>query len=95
MLYTNAPVSTLYAKVTFKHSPYSNTPVAVRIVADVFPTFLANKAQYFVDLQVNSSMQDVELVCANLQTKANARRVAIIMNPALAEMLVKRNKTVA
>lgn len=95
MFYTNAPVSTLYAKVFFKRSPYANTPVAVRIVADVFPTFTSNKAQYLVDLQVTASMQDVELVVANLQTKANARKVAIIMNPALAEMLVNRNNTVA
>lgn len=95
MFYTNAPVSTLYAKATLKRSPYSNTPVAVRIVADTFPTFVANKAQYFVDLPVNASMQDVELVAANLQLKANARKLALIMNPALAEVLVQRNKTVA
>lgn len=95
MFYTNTPVSTLYAKVTFKRSPYSNTPVSVRIVADTYPTFTANTAQYFVDLQVNSSMQDVELVLANLQTKVNALKVSLVMNPALAEVLVKRNKTVA
>jgi hypothetical protein len=95
MLYTNAPVSTLHAKVTFKRSPYSNTPVAIRIVADTYPTFTANKAQYFVDLQVNSSMQEVELVLANLKNKCNARRVTVVMNPALATVLVNRNKTVA
>jgi hypothetical protein len=91
MLYTNAPVSTLYAKVTFKRSPYSNTPVSVRIVADTYPTFTANKAQYFVDLQVTASLNDVELVVANLQLKANARRVCLTMNPALGELLVSRN----
>jgi hypothetical protein len=91
MLYTNAPVSTLYAKVTFKRSPYSNTPVSVRIVADTYPTFTANKAQYFVDLQVTASLNDVELVAANLQLKANTRRVCLTMNPALGELLVSRN----
>jgi uncharacterized SAM-dependent methyltransferase len=95
MFYTNAPVSTLYAKATLKRSPYSNTPVAVRVVADIFPTFVANKAQYFVDLHVDASMQDVELVLANLQLKANARRVALVMNPALGVLLIGRNKTVA
>lgn len=94
MFYTNTPSSTLYAKATFKRSPYKNTPVAVRIVADIFPTFVANKAQYFVDLPVTASMQDVELVVANLQLKANTRRVCLTMNPALGEALVQRNKTV-
>ena len=91
MLYKTAPASTLYAKVTLKRSPYSNTPVSVRIVADTYPTFTANKAQYFVDLQVNSSMQEVELVAANLQLKANARRVCLTMHPALGELLASRN----
>ena len=95
MLYTNAPVSTLHAKVTLKRSPYSNTATAVRIVADTYPTFTSNKAQYFVDLPVDSSMQDVELALANLQTKCNALRVTLVMNPALATVLVNRNKTVA
>jgi len=95
MFYKNTPVSTLYAKVTFKRSPYSNTPVSVRIVADTYPAFTANKAQYFVDLQVDSSMQEVELVLANLKTKINALKVSLVMNPSLSEMLVKRNKTVA
>ena len=95
MFYTNAPVSTLYAKVTLKRSPYSNTPVAIRIVADTYPTFTPNKAQYFVDLQVSASMQDVELVATNLQAKANARKVSIIMHPGLAILLTSRNKTVA
>jgi hypothetical protein len=91
MFYKNTPVSTLYAKVFFKRSPYANTPVAVRIVADLFPTFTSNKAQYLVDLQVTASMQDVELVCATLQLKANALRVSLSMNPALGALLTGQN----
>ena len=94
MFYTSTPSSALYAKVTIKRKPYSNIPVAIRIVADTYPTFTSNKAQYFVDLHVNASMQDVELVAANLQLKANTRKVHLIMHPALAELLTTRNKTV-
>lgn len=92
MLYTNAPVSTLYAKVNIKRKPYSNDVVSIRIIADTFPDFTANKAQYFIDLNPNTaSFKQVELALANLQTTANARKLVMHIKPGLYETLIKRN----
>lgn len=90
MLFNSVPSCTLYAKVSLKRTPYANTIVAIRIVADTYATFTSNKAQFLVDLSPeNTTLEQLELVLANLKTKANAAEVVVKMQPAVSKYLVK------
>ena len=55
----------LFVNVSVKLTPYANTPVAIRIVADNFEKCPANKAMYYAEL----SLQDVsrELLQAKIE----------------------------
>lgn len=83
MLFNSAPSSTLYLKVNFKRTPYSNTVTALRIVAHTFAEFTANKALFLVDLvPETATLAQVNAVVESLRIKANALNVKVQMpNP--------------
>jgi len=80
MLFSSAPSSTLYLKVNFKRTPYSNTVTALRIVAHTFAEFTANKALFLVDLNPeDATLAQVNSVVESLRIKANALNVKVSM----------------
>jgi len=80
MLFNSVPSSTLYLKVNFKHTPYSNTVTALRIVAHTFAEFTANKALFLVDLvPEDATLAQVNSVVESLRIKANALNVKVSM----------------
>jgi len=80
MLFSSAPSSTLYLKVNFKRTPYSNTVTALRIVAHTFAEFTANKALFLVDLvPEDATLAQVNSVVESLRIKANALNVKVSM----------------
>jgi len=83
MLFSSAPSSTLYLKVNFKRTPYSNTVTALRIVAHTFEEFTANKALFLVDLSPeDATLAQVNSVVEILRVRANALNTKVLMpNP--------------
>jgi len=80
MLFNSAPSSTLYVKVNFKRTPYSNTITALRVVAHTFSEFTANKALFLVDLvPENATLAQVNAVVESLRIKANALNTKVLM----------------
>jgi len=80
MLFNSVPSSTLYLKVNFKRTPYSNTVTALRIVAHTFAEFTANKALFLVDLvPEDATLAQVNSVVESLRIKANALNVKVSM----------------
>ena len=78
MLFSSAQSSTLYLKVNFKRTPYSNTVTALRIVAHTFAEFTANKALFLVDLNPeDATLAQVNSVVESLRIKANALNVKV------------------
>jgi len=90
MRFNAAPSSVLYAKVSLKRTPYANTIVAIRVVADTFSQFTTNKAQFVVDLDADTtSVAKLELVLTNLQASANAAELRVVkMQPAVIKRLI-------
>jgi hypothetical protein len=87
MQFNALPSSVLFAKVTVKRSPYANTPIAIRIVADTYETFTANKAQFLVDLPLRTTTAELELALQKLQTKANAAEMRTKVQPPVSVLL--------
>jgi hypothetical protein len=83
MLFNSTPSSTLFVKVNFKRTPYSNTVTALRVVAHTFAEFTANKALFLVDLvPENATLTQVNAVVESLRIKANALNTKVLMpNP--------------
>jgi len=80
MLFNSVPSSTLYLKINFKRTPYSNTVTALRIVAHTFAEFTANKALFLVDLvPEDATLAQVNSVVESLRIKANALNVKVSM----------------
>ena len=88
MRYNSAPSCTLFVKVSVKRTPYANTPVAIRVIADTYEGFTSNKAQFIKDLPLeNTTIEQIELVVTNLQKRANAEFVNVKINPAVSKFL--------
>jgi hypothetical protein len=80
MLFNAVPSSTLYLKVNFKRTPYSNTVTALRVVAHTFAEFTANNALFLVDLVPESAtLAQVNAVVESLRIKANALNTKVLM----------------
>ena len=91
MLFNAVPSSTLYLKVNFKRTPYSNTVTALRIVAHTFAEFTANKALFLVDLNPEeATLAQVNSVVESLRIKANALNVKVSMpNPVYRKLALR------
>jgi hypothetical protein len=88
MQFNTAPANTLFAKVTVKTKPYSNEPVSIRVVADTYESFTANKAQFIAELPLqNTTMFCIESTVAKFQTTANALTVVINVKPKVFNLL--------
>lgn len=82
MQFNTAPANTLFAKVTVKTKPYSNEPVSIRIVADTYESFTANKAQFFTELPLQTTtLFCIESAVAEFQSRANALNVRTDIKP--------------
>jgi hypothetical protein len=91
MLFSSAPSSTLYLKVNFKRTPYSNTVTALRIVAHTFAEFTANKALFLVDLTPDeATLAQVNAVVEILRVRANALNTKVLMPNAVYNKLALR-----
>lgn len=82
MRYNSAPANTLFAKVSVKQHPYSQQPISILIVAAMYPTFTAPKAQYFTELPLqNISLAQIQSAVDRLQAQANAASAAVKISP--------------
>jgi hypothetical protein len=91
MLFNSVPSSTLYVKVNFKRTPYSNTVTALRVVAHTFAEFTANKALFLVDLvPEDATLAEVNSVVESLRIRANALNVKVSMPNAVYNKLAER-----
>ena len=92
MYYNAFPVSTLYIKVNFKRSPYKNDIVSLRIVANTYSEFTANKALYIIDNNPdNINLTEVNIIIENLRIKANALSVNTKMPNSVYKKLLSRD----
>jgi hypothetical protein len=87
MQFNAAPSSILFAKVSVKRSPYANTAISIRIIADTYETVTANKAQFLEELSLQSTTADLEFALQKLQTKANAAELRTKVQPAVYKFL--------
>lgn len=88
MRFNTAPANTLFVKVSVKLQPYSQNPVSVRVVADMFQNFTANKAQFYTELPLqNLTVQQLQDTIVTLQTRANAARVQVKVQPKVSKLL--------
>jgi hypothetical protein len=49
----------LFVNVSVKLTPYANTPVAIRIVADNFEGCASNKAMYYAELSLQDTTHEL------------------------------------
>lgn len=88
MQFNTAPANTLFAKVTVKTKPYSNEPVSIRIVADTYESFTANKAQFFTELPLQTTtLFCIESTVSEFQILANALNVRTDIKPKVFKFL--------
>lgn len=74
MLFNTQSANTLFAKVSVKTKPYSNEPVSIRIVADIYENANANKALYYTELPLQTvTKETIENAVAVFQSRANAK----------------------
>lgn len=90
MQFNTAPANRLFAKVTVKTKPYSNEPVSIRIVADTYESFTANKAQFFTELPLETTtLFCIESAVSEFQTRANAASVSTDIKPKVLKLLAE------
>jgi hypothetical protein len=91
MYYNALPISTLYLKVNFKRTPYKNDVISLRIVANTYSEFTANKALYIIDNNPdNINLTEVNNIIETLRIKANALSVNIKMPKPVYKKLLSR-----
>lgn len=90
MHYTTAAVSTLFVKVRVRKSPYANKTVAIRVTAHFYPDFKPSNALHMRELNTRCTMQQLQLVVAQLQQQTNAAHVQVDIPNALYKSLARR-----
>ena len=92
MYYTSAASSTLFVKVNFKRTPYENTIISLRIIANSYEEFTANKAAFLVDLNPDTAtLAQVEAVAESLRIKANFAKLVVKIPQLVRNKLEKRD----
>lgn len=92
MHYTSAASSTLFVKVNFKRTPYENTIISLRIIANSYEEFTANKAAFLVDLNPDTAtLAQVEAVAESLRIKANFAKLVVKIPQPVRNKLEKRD----
>ena len=92
MRYTSAASSTLFVKVNFKRTPYANTIISLRIIANSYEEFTANKAAFLVDLNPDTvTLSQVEAVAESLRIKANFAKLIVKIPRPVRNKLEKRD----
>ena len=86
----NAPAhNTLFVKVSVKHTPYANKPVAVRVIAHTHEQFTSTNALCFSDLPLqNINMQIINQKIADMQARTNTARVSVKVQPKVIKLCV-------
>ncbi len=91
MRYTSAAASTLFVKVNFKRTPYANTIISLRIIANSYEQFTANTAAFLVDLNPDTvTLAQVEAVAESLRIKANFAKIVVKIPQPVRNKLEKR-----
>ena len=91
MFFNSAASSTLFVKVNFKRTPYANTIVSLRIIANNYEEFTSNKAAFLVDLNPDTAtLVQIKAVVESLRIKANAAKVVVKMPQPVYSKLSKR-----
>jgi hypothetical protein len=91
MRYTSAAASTLFVKVNFKRTPYANTIISLRIIANSYEQFTANTAAFLVDLNPDTvTLAQVEAVAESLRIKANFAEIVVKIPQPVRNKLEKR-----
>ena len=92
MFFNSAASSTLFLKVNFKRTPYANTIVSLRIIANVYEDFNANKTLFLVDLNPDTvTLAQVNAVVESLRIKANAAKTVVKMPQPVFNKLSKQS----
>lgn len=92
MRYTSAASSTLFVKVNFKRTPYANTIISLRIIANSYEKFTANTAAFLVDLNPDTAtLAQVEAVAESLRIKANFAKLVVKIPQPVRNKLEKRD----
>lgn len=88
MRFNTAPVNTLFAKVSIKVQPYSQQPVAVRVLAHTHEQFTANNALCYSELTLeNITMQVLQAKLDEFQQRTNTASVQVKIQPKVIKLM--------
>ncbi len=93
MQYTTKAANCLFVNVSIKASPYSNTPVAIRVTAHNFEDCPANKALYYTELPFHSTttLKVIQAKIEQFRAQNNSQSVAVKMQPKVLKFLQSFN----
>jgi len=80
----------LFVNVSIKTTPYSNSPVAIRISAHNFDKCPANKALYYSELPFHNTTTHavIQAKIEEFRAQNNSQSVAVKMQPKVVKFLV-------
>ena len=82
MQYTTKAANCLFAKVSIKTTPYSNTPVAIRVTAHNFEDCPANKALYYSELPLYyTSLAKIQQKIEDFRVQNNSKTSVVKIQP--------------
>ena len=90
MRYTTKAANCLFVNVSIKASPYSNSPVAIRVTAHNFEDCPANKALYYTELPFHNTttLAVIQAKIEQFRAQNNSQSVAVKMQPKVVKFLV-------
>ena len=92
MQYTTKAANCLFANVSIKTTPYSNTPVAIRVTAHNFEGCPANKAIYYSELPLYyTSLAKIQQKIEDFRVQNNSKSSVVKMQPKVLQFLQAQN----
>ena len=92
MHFTTKVANCLFANVSIKTTPYSNTPVAIRITAHNFEGCPANKAIYYSELPLYyTSLAKIQQKIEDFRVQNNSKSSVVKMQPKVLQFLQAQN----
>jgi hypothetical protein len=83
----------LFVNVSIKTTPYSNSPVAIRVTAHNFEDCPANKALYYSELPFynTTTLAVIQAKIEQFRAQNNSKSVAVKMQPKVLKFLQAQN----
>ena len=92
MHFTTKAANCLFANVSIKTTPYSNTPVAIRVTAHNFEGCPANKAIYYSELPLYyTSLAKIQQKIEDFRVQNNSKSSVVKMQPKVLQFLQAQN----